>query len=122
MCICLSKASVHWAGQGKLEALETKVMSYRQHLLTVCWKALGPFAIARKIVRASLSHQEIRGHTCRRSYADLSCLSPPAPEGLGPLCAGLLQPGCLQAARASTNPAVQRRKKCKHQDSVAAYQ
>lgn len=45
-----------------------------------------------------------------RSYADLSCLSPPPPEWLGPLCAGLLQPRYLEAARASTNPAVQKRR------------
>lgn len=102
---------MHWAGQGKLEALGTKVGSYHQYLLTVHWKGLGPFVIARKIVKASPSHQEIRGCTCKRSYADLSCLSPPAPKGLGPLCAGLLQPRCLQAAGASTNPAVQRRRK-----------
>lgn len=73
-----------FAGQGKLEAFGTKVGSYCQYLLTVYQTGLGPFLIARKIIRASLPHQGIRDCTCKRSYADLSCLSPPAPEGLEP--------------------------------------
>lgn len=95
-------------GQDKLEAVGTKVGSCHQYLPTAHWKVFDPTVIAKKITRASLSYQEIRGHTCKRSYVDLSCLSPPAPEELGPLCVGLLQPGCLQAAGASTNPARQR--------------
>lgn len=44
---------MHWAGQGKLESLGTKVEPYHLNLLSVHFKRPGHFVTARKIVRAS---------------------------------------------------------------------